>query len=83
VNGRQLGDLSTFQNGDLNFDGITDIFDLAQFQSLIAAQPGGSAVTAAELGAVPEPASTLFGILQFVVLRLFTRPRRRLLLSRA
>jgi hypothetical protein len=63
VNGRQLGDLSTFQNGDINFDGITNIFDLAQFQALIAAQPGGAAVTAAELqGAVPEPATVLLAV---------------------
>lgn len=58
LSGAQLGDLSTFQGGDLNFDGVTDIVDLVEFQSLIAARAGGVAISAAELAAVPEPAAT-------------------------
>jgi hypothetical protein len=58
VNGVLVGDLGSFANGDLNFDGRTDIFDLTIFQSALAAN-GFAALTAADLSgtAVPEPTS--------------------------
>jgi hypothetical protein len=56
VNGIQVGDLQTFGMGDLNFDGITNIFDLALMQSALSGA-GMGGITEAELlrGAVPEP----------------------------
>ena len=58
VNGVRVGDLSTFAAGDLNFDGITDIFDLALMQNALT-MAGFSAITAAELQGVPEPSSLI------------------------
>jgi len=58
VNDVRVGDLTTLASGDLNFDGITDIFDLAIMQNTLASN-GMAAITAAELSGtqVPEPAS--------------------------
>jgi len=56
--GARAGDLSTFAAGDLNFDGITDIRDLVAFQALLPVA-GLSAITAAELTAVPEPSTAI------------------------
>jgi hypothetical protein len=57
VNGMRLGDYNTRLAGDLNLDGITNIFDLAVLQNALNAA-GLPAVTPAELAAaaVPEPA---------------------------
>jgi hypothetical protein len=67
VNDIQVGDLQTFGLGDLNFDGITNIFDLALMQSALSGA-GMSGITEAELlrGSVPEP-STLFLLLVTVL----------------
>ena len=58
----RVGDLSTFGKGDLNFDGITDIRDLVVFQALLPVA-GLSAITAAELNAVPEPSTAVLALL--------------------
>ncbi len=83
VNGVRIGDLASFGKGDLNFDGITDIRDLAIIQGLLPAA-GLPLINAAQLG-VPEPAA---GILALVaagaaggVRRAAERGRRRRLSS--
>jgi len=60
VNNVRVGDLNTLGNGDLNFDGITDISDLALMQAALPIA-GLDAITAAELNgtAVPEPSAGL------------------------
>ncbi len=56
VNGLRVGDINTLGNGDLNFDGITDLQDLVTIQqALIGA--GLRPISAREL--VPEPGSCL------------------------
>ncbi|MGL4514270.1 MAG: LamG-like jellyroll fold domain-containing protein [Lacipirellulaceae bacterium] len=55
---RRVGDVTTIRNGDLNFDGVTDIADLAAFQAAITGA-GLAAITAGELVAVPEPVAML------------------------
>jgi hypothetical protein len=56
VNGVRVGDMFSHSKGDLNFDGITDIHDLAIIQALLPAA-GLPSITASQLG-VPEPATT-------------------------
>jgi len=58
VNGRLLGDLETFENGDFNFDGIVNWSD---WHTLRTAHSGGAGAISeaafARLAAAPEPAS--------------------------
>ena len=55
VNGRRVGDIISHGQGDLNFDGITDVRDLAIIQALLP--PAGlPLITPAQLS-VPEPAT--------------------------
>lgn len=58
VGGIQVGDMVSLGQGDLNFDGITDIKDLLIMQSALAGA-GMGAITAAELqgATVPEPST--------------------------
>jgi hypothetical protein len=58
VNNIQVGDLTSYGQGDLNFDGVTDIVDLARFQQALTGA-GLPAITPAELAAaaVPEPST--------------------------
>jgi hypothetical protein len=60
INGFQIGDLETFGKGDLNLDGVTDIFDLALMQDALFGA-GMGAITEAELlrSSVPEPTTML------------------------
>jgi Concanavalin A-like lectin/glucanases superfamily len=77
INNIQIGDLSTHSQGDLNFDGITDIHDLLVFQNALSGA-GMAAITAVELqGAVPEPSSALLGLLTAAGLTSFSRFRER------
>ena len=55
VNGQRVGDVNTHAQGDLNFDGVTDVVDLKIIQNLLPAA-GLPLITAAQLG-VPEPAT--------------------------
>jgi hypothetical protein len=74
LNGVQIGDMATRAQGDLNLDGITDIHDLVLIQNALSGA-GLGAITAAELGGVPEPGTLL---LAFVAsLPLIGRHRRR------
>ncbi|MCA9188109.1 MAG: PEP-CTERM sorting domain-containing protein [Pirellulaceae bacterium] len=57
INGVRVGDLTTLAAGDLNFDGVTNLGDLALMQSALAAQ-GIAGITPAQL-ATPEP-STIY-----------------------
>ncbi|MGE3240194.1 MAG: LamG-like jellyroll fold domain-containing protein [Pirellulales bacterium] len=52
VNGYQIGDLTSYQKGDLNLDGTTDIQDLLLMQNALSGK-GMAAISAHEL--VPEP----------------------------
>jgi hypothetical protein len=58
VNNVQVGDLTSYAQGDLNFDGVTDIADLARFQQTLTGA-GVAAITPTELAAaaVPEPST--------------------------
>jgi hypothetical protein len=76
INGVQIGDLETFEDGDLNFDGITNIFDLALMQAALAGAGMGGITEADLLGAtVPEPASLV--LLFSAVLAAGSAARRR------
>lgn len=71
INGIQLGDMTSYGQGDLNLDGITDIQDLLLMQNALTGSGLGT-ITAAELsGAVPEPAT-----LGLVLLATLAMPRR-------
>lgn len=70
VNGIQLGDLTSYGQGDLNLDGITNIQDLLLMQNAIGGS-GIGAITAAELSGVPEPAT-----ISLLVLAMLALPRR-------
>lgn len=56
VNGIQLGDLTSYGQGDLNLDGITNIQDLLLMQNALSGSGIGT-ITAADLSGVPEPAT--------------------------
>ncbi len=58
VSGVQIGDMFSHSQGDLNLDGITDIQDLLLMQNALA-NAGMGAITANELSAVPEPATSV------------------------
>lgn len=58
VGGVRVADLASYKQGDINFDGITDIADLAIFQGALSGA-GIGAITAAELQGVPEPSTAL------------------------
>jgi hypothetical protein len=77
INGFQIGDLETFEKGDLNLDGATDIVDLALMQDALFGA-GMGAITEAELfgSTVPEPSTMLLlaGLVWMPVLR--SRSRR-------
>jgi len=77
VNGLQIGDLQSFGQGDLNFDGITNIFDLALMQDALSGA-GMGAITAAELagGSVPEPSTAILFLLAAVTTPLLRSGRR-------
>jgi hypothetical protein len=78
VNGVQIGDLSTFEAGDLNFDGITDIFDLVVMQGALSGA-GMGGITAADLfgATVPEPASLVLLFSAVLAVGSAARCRRR------
>jgi len=78
VNGIRVGDLSTYGAGDLNFDGITNVFDLATFLNALTGA-GVPAFTPAEIAAlgVPEPSTALLLVLGAVAMRATSRGRRR------
>jgi hypothetical protein len=74
INGFQIGDLDTFEAGDLNLDGITNIFDLAIMQGALSGA-GMGAITSAELAGIPEPASIV--LLLTALTASLARRRRR------
>ena len=41
VNNIRVGDLATFANGDLNFDGITNVTDMALFRDALGGPGSG------------------------------------------
>lgn len=73
VNGVQIGDMASYSQGDLNFDGITNINDLLIMQQALTGT-GLGAISPAELG-IPEPASLLLA--SFAVIPFAARRRRR------
>jgi hypothetical protein len=77
VNGLQIGDLQTFGQGDLNLDGITNIFDLAMMQDALSGA-GIGAITAADLaGSVPEPSTGMLILLAAAAASSIRLSRRR------
>lgn len=76
VNGIQVGDLSTYAQGDLNFDGITNIFDLALMQSALPGA-GLGGITEEDLfgSSVPEPAAATLVLFAAAAFAFFRRPR--------
>jgi hypothetical protein len=65
VDGVLIGDLASHAKGDLNFDGITDIKDLAIIQGLLPAA-GLPLIDASQLG-VPEPSSAGLAVIGILV----------------
>jgi hypothetical protein len=63
VNNVQVGDLTTILKGDLNFDGITNLSDMAMLRAAIAGSGSGSSfdLTALNNLSVPEPGTYLLG----------------------
>ncbi|MCI0334838.1 MAG: substrate-binding domain-containing protein [Planctomycetes bacterium] len=77
VGGIQVGDMVSLGQGDLNFDGITDIRDLIIMQGALAGA-GMGAITAAELaGTVPEPSATVLGLWGSFAAAFLGRSRRQ------
>jgi hypothetical protein len=74
LDGVQIGDLSTFEQGDLNFDGITNIFDLAIMQSALPGA-GLSPITSNDLLGVPEPAAAALILWALAAMSLQRRQR--------
>jgi hypothetical protein len=68
INGIQIGDMVSRGQGDLNLDGITNIFDLLILQNALSGA-GMAAITAAdfERGAVPEPSAAAL-LLSFLIM---------------
>jgi len=56
INTIRIPDLNSFAAGDLNFDGLTNIFDLAIMQDILSSN-GFARITSADLTGVPEPGS--------------------------
>jgi hypothetical protein len=76
LNGVQIGDLSTFEAGDINFDGITNIFDLVVMQDALSGAGMGGITEADLFGAtVPEPTSLLLLMSTFVAASFARRSR--------
>ena len=73
VNGVRVGDLNSIASGDLNFDGITDIFDLNIMQEALR-NSGLATISAAQLAGVPEPSSLV--VLLLAVAGLVANTRR-------
>jgi hypothetical protein len=78
INGIQIGDMVSRGQGDLNLDGITNIFDLLIFQNALSGA-GMAAITAAELrgATVPEPTSAALVLLTALAVGSLPRSRRR------
>jgi hypothetical protein len=76
VSGFQIGDMLSHSQGDLNFDGITNIQDLLIMQSALTGAGMGT-ITAGELSGVPEPATALMAIFVALPLALVRNRRRR------
>jgi hypothetical protein len=74
----QLGDMTSRTAGDLNFDGITDIFDLVILQNALTGA-GIPAITPAEIAAasVPEPSTAVLFCLVSTLLPATVRRFRR------
>lgn len=77
INGIQIGDMVSRGQGDLNLDGITNIFDLLIFQNALSGA-GMAAITAAELrgATVPEPTSAALALLAALAVGSLPRSRR-------
>lgn len=77
INGIQIGDMVSRGQGDLNLDGITNIFDLLIFQNALSGA-GMAAITAAELrgATVPEPTSAVLALLTALAVGSLPRSRR-------
>jgi hypothetical protein len=78
INGIQIGDLETYEQGDINFDGITNIFDLALMQSALSGA-GMGGITEADLlrATVPEPASLVLVLAALGTAGCIRRSRQR------
>ena len=76
VNGVPAGDLTTIGDGDLNFDGSTDLYDLVIMQDALAAA-GMAAISGDDLtGSVPEPSTLFLVVLGLSGLPFLSRRRR-------
>jgi Concanavalin A-like lectin/glucanases superfamily len=78
LNGLQIGDLSTFEQGDINFDGITNLADLVLMQGALSGA-GMGGITDADLygGPVPEASSLVLVLSTIWVSGLLRTNRRR------
>jgi hypothetical protein len=78
VNNVQVGDMTTILKGDLNFDGVTNLSDMAILRSAIAGSGSGSSFDLTILNnlGVPEPATWLLGTLSLIGLLATARTKR-------
>ena len=67
VNNVRVGDLATFAKGDLNFDGITNVTDMARFRDALGSPGSGAGLdlTAFNSLGVPEPSSIALALILF------------------
>ena len=79
INNVRVGDLTTFSQGDLNFDGTTDLLDLRQMLDALPGAGSGAGLNASALFAlagVPEPSSLLLAATTAFMLGAIRRRRR-------
>ena len=67
VGGFPVGDINTIRSGDLNFDGITDLRDLALIQAALR-DAQMAPISASDLAGVPEPAGLMMALLGMLAL---------------
>jgi hypothetical protein len=78
VNNVQVGDMTTILKGDLNFDGTTNLSDMALLRAAIAGAGSGASFNLSALNSlgVPEPATSLLAVICAAAALAFARRAR-------
>jgi PEP-CTERM motif len=78
VNGIRAGDITTYAEGDLNFDGITDLVDVQTMIEVVSGSGGSAGLDISalvSLAAVPEPGSMVLAALGALAMGMVARRR--------